>query len=100
MTDIKETVRPSPTTGADRLNALDILRGFALFGMVLVHFHQRVEKPGAGFVEGLVGWTVWVGVEEKAWGTFAVLFGVGFAVLLRRLDNRGAPVGLLYLRRL
>jgi uncharacterized protein len=82
-----------------RLHALDILRGLALFGMILVHFHQKMRIETSG-VEDLIGWFVYIFVEEKAWGTFAFLFGVGFAVLLRRLDARHEPVGPIYLRRL
>lgn len=87
------------TSETRRLHALDILRGFALFGMILVHFHQRlrIEKGG---LENLIGWGVYVLLEQKAWGTFAFLFGVGFAILLRRLEARGAPVVPTYLRRL
>jgi uncharacterized protein len=90
---------PAPIDADERLHTLDILRGFALAGMILVHFHQRLEKPVTG-PEDLIGWVVWIVVENKAWGTFAFLFGVGFAVLLRRLEARGAPVVPLYLRRL
>ena len=90
---------PAPIDADERLHTLDILRGFALAGMILVHFHQRLEKPAAG-VEDLIGWFVWIFVENKAWGTFAFLFGVGFAVLLRRVEARGTPVVPLYLRRL
>jgi uncharacterized protein len=82
---------PAPIDAAERLHTLDILRGFALAGMILVHFHQRLEKPASG-VEDLIGWFVWIFCENKAWGTFAFLFGVGFAVLLRRLEARGTPV--------
>jgi uncharacterized protein len=57
----------------------------------------RLEVTG---LEDLIGWGVWILVEQKAWGTFAFLFGVGFAVLLRRLEARGAPVVPTYLRRL
>ena len=64
--------------------------------MILVHFHQHMRLPAAG-VEDLIGWGVGVLVEQKA-GTFAFLFGVGFAVLLRRLDARRAPVVPIYLR--
>jgi uncharacterized protein len=67
--------------------------------MILVHFHQRLERPASG-VEDLVGWGVWIFAEQKAWGTFAFLFGVGFAVLLRRLEARDAPVVPIYMRRL
>jgi uncharacterized protein len=89
----------APVDTSRRLQALDILRGLALFGMILVHFHQkmRIEVTGA---EDLIGWAVYVLVEEKAWGTFAFLFGAGFAVLLRRLDERHESVVPIYLRRL
>jgi len=88
-----------PVDVSERLHALDIVRGFALYGMILVHFHQHMRLPASG-LEDLIGWGVWVLVEQKAWGTFAFLFGVGFAILLRRLEARGAPVVLIYLRRL
>src|SRR5215212_10441256 len=90
---------PSPVTSDDRLHTLDILRGLALFGMILVHFHQKMRVEVTG-LEDLIGWGVYVLVEQKAWGIFAFLFGVGFAVLLRRLEARHAPVLPIYLRRL
>ena len=91
---------PDPDLGLDnRLHTLDILRGLALFGMILVHFHQKMRIEVTG-LEDLIAWGVWVLVEQKAWGIFAFLFGVGFAVLLRRLEARNAPVVPLYLRRL
>src|SRR4051812_10113545 len=90
---------PAPIDSDERLHTLDILRGLALAGMILVHFHQRLEKPATG-VEDLIGWFVYIFVEQKAWGTFAFLFGVGFAVFLRRLESRGVAIIPLYLRRL
>ncbi|HET8834115.1 MAG TPA: heparan-alpha-glucosaminide N-acetyltransferase domain-containing protein, partial [Gemmatimonadales bacterium] len=91
--------RPAPLAADERIHALDILRGLALFGMILVHFHQKMRLEATGF-EDLIGWGVYLLVEQKAWGTFAFLFGVGFDVLLRRLEGRGAPVTRIYLRRL
>jgi uncharacterized protein len=90
---------PAPLDDDTRLHALDILRGLALFGMIVVHFHQRMRLDVSG-LEDLIGWAVWVLLEQKAWGTFAFLFGVGFAILLRRLEARGQAVVPLYLRRL
>lgn len=90
---------PVPLDAEGRIHALDILRGLALFGMILVHFHQRTRLDVAG-LEGVIPWAVWVLVEQKSWGTFAFLFGAGFAVLLRRLESRGDPVVPIYLRRL
>ena len=84
-------LKASVPAGDARLDSLDILRGLALAGMILVHFHQKMRIEASG-LEDLIGWGVWVLVEQKAWGTFAFLFGVGFAILLRRLEARGASV--------
>jgi len=84
---------------APRIHSLDILRGLALAGMILVHFHQKMELPADGF-EDLIGWFIWIAVETKAWGIFAVLFGAGFAVLLRNLQAKGIRPVAVYLRRL
>lgn len=84
---------------SERITTLDILRGLALFGMILVHFHQRMEIPAEG-IEDSVGWVIWMGVETKAWATFALLFGAGFAILMRRLEARGLPVAAVFLRRM
>ncbi|HEX7978612.1 MAG TPA: DUF418 domain-containing protein [Gemmatimonadaceae bacterium] len=89
----------APIDSDERLHTLDNQRGFALAGMILVHFHQRLEHPVTG-AEDLIGWGVWIFAEQKAWGTFAFLFGVGFAVLLRRLEARGTRVVPIYARRL
>ena len=67
--------------------------------MILVHFHQKMRLE-AGGVEDLIGWAVWMLVEQKAWATFAFLFGAGFAILLRRLESRGEAVAAIYLRRM
>ena len=83
----------------DRIVSLDILRGFALFGMILVHFHQKMESPATG-AEDIVGWVIWMGLETKAWATFAILFGAGFAILMRRIESRGMNVVPIMLRRM
>jgi len=98
-TTFNEDLSPAPIDAGERLHALDILRGLALCAMIFVHFHQKMRRPVGG-LEDLIGWAVYVLVEQKAWGTFAFLFGVGFAVLLRRLDARGAPVVSIYVRRM
>lgn len=91
-------------TSPHRIAVLDILRGVALFGMIFVHFHQEFRLTSEGIAlypgESWIGYIAWFGVEQKAWGTFAFLFGVGFAVLMRRAEQRGQPVVALYLRRL
>lgn len=83
----------------DRLHSLDCLRGMALCAMVLVHVHQRMRMESSG-AEDLIAWGVWVLLEQKAWGTFAFLFGAGFGILLRRLDARGERAWPVFLRRM
>jgi len=90
---------PTTVDAQGRIQSLDILRGLALFGMILVHFHQRMRLDGTG-LEDLIGWAVYILVEQKSWGVFALLFGTGFAIFLRRLEARGEPVGAIYLRRM
>lgn len=87
------------TPDSSRIISLDILRGIALFGMIIVHFHQTMEIPADG-VEDVVGWVVWMGLETKAWATFAFLFGAGFAILIGRAEARGLNVTALFLRRM
>ena len=87
-----------PTTPANRVESLDILRGMALLGMFIVHFHVETLET-SGFDE-LIRTLVWRLVETKSHGTFALLFGAGFAVQLRRAEERGGPFASLYLRRL
>ena len=89
----------APVQPSERIVTLDILRGLALFFMILVHFHQfmRIETKS---LEDLIGWVVWVGIEQKVWGTFAFLFCVGFAVLVQRLEARDVAPGPVLLRRL
>jgi uncharacterized protein len=96
---VAAAIDQAPAAPAGRIHVLDILRGMALLGMIFVHFHQKIELETGG-LEDLIGWFTWIAVESKAWGTFAFLFGVGFAVLLRRLETKGVPVVAFYLRRL
>lgn len=97
---VREPMQPLP----GRLAVLDAMRGLALFGMILVHFHQgfRLTTPDIALWPGesLSEWVIWIGVERKSAATFALLFGIGFAILLRRLVAHGRPVVAFYLRRL
>ena len=66
--------------------------------MFVVHFHVRSTDPG-GFDE-MIRTLVWRLVETKSHGTFALLFGAGFAIQLRRSEERRERFAGRYLRRL
>jgi uncharacterized protein len=90
---------PAIGPSSDRIQTLDVLRGLALLGMIVVHFHNHTQEIVTG-VNEILRTLVWRLVEEKSHGTFALLFGAGFAIQLRRADARGGPFAGRYLRRL
>ena len=66
--------------------------------MFVVHFHARSTEPGG--LDDLLRTLIWRLVESKSHGTFALLFGAGFAIQLRRAESRNRPFTAIYLRRL
>ncbi|MGH9383405.1 MAG: DUF418 domain-containing protein [Vicinamibacterales bacterium] len=87
-----------PTDSTQRIQVLDILRGVALLGMFVVHFHVHSTDPGG--IDEILRTFIWRLVETKSHGTFALLFGAGFAIQLRRAEAQGRPLARRYLRRL
>ncbi len=100
-----------PSVESERLHVLDILRGFALLGMIVVHFYVFATRGftfnmfamgdyGGGAIGATIHQAIGWFVTDKAHAMFAVLFGVGFAIQLRRADARGEEVRWRFLRRL
>lgn len=96
---------------ATRIGELDVLRGFALLGVFIVHFvlgavyilpldeaikTAWLREPGNGLALFFTEWLV----RDKANTLFAVLFGMGFWVMLQRLEARRADFAAVYARRL
>ena len=88
----------SPVAEPERVHVLDVLRGIALLGMFLVHF--SIVSADAGTVGEIYKTLVYRLFEERFWAMFAMLFGVGFAIQLRRAEGRGGSFVPKYLRRL
>jgi len=82
----------------DRLHVLDVLRGIALIGMFFVHFSDF--SSGGGSADKAYQSIVALFFEERFWTMFAILFGVGFAIQLRRADARGDSFIPRYVRRI
>src|SRR4051794_9840367 len=79
---------PAPGTHAERIEVLDVLRGIALCGMIVVHFSERSADSDRGFAHAYQAF-VELFFVTRFHAMFAILFGVGFAVQLRRADARG-----------
>jgi len=96
---VSHEIAGDPAAGqSDRIHVLDVLRGIALLGMFLVHF-TIYSSDGTGIADAYQK-TVRLLLEERFWAMFGILFGVGFAIQLRRADSRGESFVPKYLRRL
>lgn len=91
-----------PTAPQARLTSVDAVRGFALFGVLLVNMYNfgaySSEWTGLG---DRIAFSIMHSVfETKSWRLFSFLFGFGFA--LQMLKLLGQPDGSMwfYLRRL
>jgi uncharacterized protein len=99
----------APITVRERIQALDVIRGFALIGIFLMNiewFTRPIVDLGTGVDVTQTGlsyaasWFIYTFVQGKFWTMFSLLFGMGFAVMLTRAeDNRRAFV-TPYLRRI
>lgn len=98
----------APVAPDQRINALDILRGFALIGILLMNiewFSRPIHDLGGFNLElnGLdhsVGWLIQCFVEGKFYKLFALLFGMGFAVMLTQAMRKERPFGAWFSRRM
>jgi uncharacterized protein len=99
----------APLARQDRISELDVIRGFALFGVLWVNLLQHSElaipqaqlaalptAPVDHYVNMVSRWLA----QSKAQALFSLLFGFGFAILMDRLDARRADGTRIYLRRL
>ncbi len=93
---------PVPLALASRIVEADMVRGFALFGVLLVNLYcfgadsiawdTPVDRLAFAFMRVFFEW--------KSWTLFAALFGFGYAVQLQNADARGFPILRVTLRRL
>jgi len=88
----------------ERIKSLDIIRGFALFGVLVVNMgsgNSANETNGLlGIANQIVSWTVRFFMTHKFISIYSFLFGIGFAIQLTRSDNRNSNFVPLYFRRL
>jgi len=97
-----------PVSKGERIDILDILRGFAIFGILAVNIYG-MSSPNflPGYVEPEWPWydelaktLMLFFTEGKFYVIFSFLFGLGFSVQLARAETKGADVRSFYPRRL
>lgn len=89
----------SPTPAGERIPVVDILRGFALVGILLVNFPGS-EASRSGAADDVVSKLLTLFVYGKFYTTFSFLFGLGFALQLLRAQARGRRIVPVYIRRM
>ncbi|WP_258806686.1 DUF418 domain-containing protein [Pseudidiomarina sp. CB1] len=103
------TALTSPITQRERIQMLDVIRGFALLGILLMNI-EYFQRPMTAMLFGLdqslegidkgVGWTVFTFVQGKFYTMFSLLFGIGFVIFCDRAKEKQHPrPRLLFLRR-
>jgi uncharacterized protein len=90
----------APVTLRERLEHIDILRGIALLGVLVMNLHfffrdsigrYRLEShPWGGWWNIGTDWALLTLVEGKAMTIFAMLFAVGLAIQVERATERGS----------
>jgi uncharacterized protein len=103
-------VIPQPVTEKERIVSIDVLRGFALLGILPMNI-QYFSMIGAAYWNptaygNLTGANYWVWLlshvlaDEKFMAIFSMLFGAGILLMTSRIEATGKPSALLHYRRM
>ncbi len=95
-------------TGSDRIEVIDILRGVALLGILLMNMEALSGPLDLSFTGIDAHWhgldraadaLVYVLVQGKFFTLFSLLFGAGFAIMAQRAEAARRAFAPFYLRR-
>ncbi|MFS4505426.1 DUF418 domain-containing protein [Clavibacter sp. Sh2141] len=95
---------PAPAAPSTRIDALDVIRGVALCGILLVnigplvHFGYETDHLPANLGDAS-GWLQLL-VQQRFFPIFSLLFGIGFSLFLASAARRHPRPRLLLVRRL
>jgi uncharacterized protein len=103
-------VHPQPVAEEERIFSLDVVRGFALLGILLMNI-QDFSMPGAAYFNPTVygdlhGANYWVWylshvlADEKFMAVFSMLFGAGVLLMTSRVEATGRSPAALHYRRM
>jgi uncharacterized protein len=108
--DLQLAIPFDPIASSDRIPLLDVLRGFALFGVLLANLFWSFN--GFAFVStqhsfALTASPIDLGafyfirlfIDKKFIMLFSLLFGFGFAVQVMRAEEKGSNLAVFYSRR-
>lgn len=103
------TANAAPTAPKARIAALDVLRGFALLGILLMNIQSFAMPDAAYFIPTVYGdltganlgvwWFSHLFADQKFMTLFSMLFGAGVVLMTSRMEAKGhRSLGLYYRR--
>lgn len=107
-TPIIKANKLEPIANKQRIQVMDLLRGFALIGIIFMNI-EWFNRPLSELVSfdlsqtggaWATSWLVKVFIEGKFYKLFSILFGMGFAVMLINAQQAGRPFGAWFIRRM
>jgi uncharacterized protein len=98
----------APVSSGERIQTIDVLRGFALLGILVVNmelfdhsmYHAVVGFTPATWYDQAARWFIDFFATGKFYSLFALLFGLGMAIQMGRAQARGIRFVPLYARRM
>jgi uncharacterized protein len=111
LSGVRTATPLEPISSRERIQLIDVLRGFALFGVLLANMawlsgeevvltEARAASLPTAAIDHFAKYLINFFVDDKANTIFAFLFGLGFAVQLIRAEERGISILPIYTRRL
>jgi len=96
------TARIGPTDPHTRLQSVDAVRGFALFGVLLINMYNfgASAPEWTGIADRAFTTLAHSVFETKSWRLFSLLFGFGFALQLTKARSQAEGYLWFYFRRL
>jgi len=105
-----DLARAEPVQAQERIEVLDVIRGFALLGILIAN--MAMFNSPAAYLE-VLGKNMWTGfwdtttasfinllIQGKFYTMFSFLFGLGFAIFFERAKAKTTKPKLLFYRRL
>jgi len=98
----------APIQAAERINEIDIVRGVALFGILIVNmsfykypvYMERIPSTFPEGLERLSAMFIQLFFTGNFYAVFSFLFGLGFFIFMDRTMKKGLELKPLYRRRL
>jgi len=92
-----------PLSPGNRDTSLDVLRGFALAGVLFMFCVSDVGSP-AGYVNSvadeIIAWPKWLLIESRMYTMLIIIFGIGFYVQLEKAKEKQVSLVPTFTRRL